>query len=66
FIGGEIESIYIKRIEILNKAEDLYPKNYDISTLFTDYSKRKLEHDIKRGSKKTLKKLSKENMKNLK
>lgn len=43
----------------IENAQNLYPNDYDLDTLFTDYSARKLEHDIKRGSKKALKKIQK-------
>ncbi len=41
------------------KAEELYPQDYDLNSLFTSFSERKLEKDIARGSKKALKKLQK-------
>ncbi len=65
FVDGEFEKVFYKRLEILALAKDLYPADYDLNTLFTEYKDRKLEHDITRGSKKALKKLSKENMKNI-
>jgi len=49
-----------KRLRLELKAEDLYPADYDLNTLFVDYHKRKLERDIERGSKKALKKVQKE------
>ncbi|ADK14569.1 endonuclease MutS2 [Clostridium ljungdahlii] len=49
-----------KRIRLELKAEDLYPKDYDLNTLFVSYKDRKLERDIIRGSKKALKKIQKE------
>ncbi|WP_406542369.1 endonuclease MutS2 [Clostridium ljungdahlii] len=48
-----------KRIRLELKAEDLYPKDYDLNTLFVSYKDRKLERDIIRGSKKALKKIQK-------
>ncbi len=65
FVDGEILSIFNKRLKIEAKAKDLYPEGYDLNTLFTEYKDRKLQHDIERGSKKALKKLSKETMKNI-
>ncbi|WFD12288.1 endonuclease MutS2 [Tepidibacter hydrothermalis] len=47
--------VNIKRIKPNLKAEELYPEGYDMDTLFTSYKERKLEKDIKRGSKKALK-----------
>lgn len=66
FVNEEIIEVFHKRIELLAPASELYPKGYDLSTIFTSYDKRKLVHDIERGSKKALKKLGKDNMKNFK
>ncbi len=41
-------------------AQEIYPNDYDLDTLFTDYKNRKMNHDIERGSKKALKKIKKE------
>ena len=49
-----------KRLKLELKAEDLYPADYDLNTLFVDYKQRKLKRDIERGSKKALKKIQKE------
>ncbi|MCT4596192.1 MAG: endonuclease MutS2 [Anaeromicrobium sp.] len=62
-VDNKFKSINIKRINILIKRENLYPKGYDINSLFTSYECRKLEKDIKRGSKKVLKKIQR-SMKN--
>ena len=43
-----------------NLLKDVYPKDYDLNSLFISFEKRKLEKDIKRGSKKALKKIQKE------
>ncbi len=64
FVEDEVVKVFAKRLQIETKATELYPEGYDLSTLFTSYKERKLQHDIERGSKKALKKLSKENMKN--
>ncbi len=61
---GEVITTHSKRTKILIKASDLYPKGYDISSLFTDFKTRKLNKDIERGSKKALKKLEKERKSN--
>ncbi|PAB61042.1 endonuclease MutS2 [Anaeromicrobium sediminis] len=58
--NNEFKSVNIKRVNILIKKEDLYPEGYDINSLFTSYESRKLEKDIKRGSKKALKKIQKD------
>lgn len=60
-INNEIVTEYAKRVTRIAKASDLYPEGYDMNTLFVDYKTRKLDHDLKRGSKKALKKLRKNN-----
>lgn len=60
FYKNEFISINAKRLKLQLKAEDLYPKDYDLNSLFISFEKRKLEKDIKRGSKKALKKIQKE------
>ncbi len=53
----------IKEIKLELKASDLYPEGYDLNQLFISFRERKLEKDIKRGSKKALKKNKKRNFK---
>ncbi|KMK74349.1 endonuclease MutS2 [Alkalihalobacillus pseudalcaliphilus] len=60
FYQGEMIETNVKRIALDIPAKDLYPDGYDLDTLFTDYQTRKLEHDLKRGSKKALRKIRKE------
>jgi len=48
-----------KQLKLEFTAEELYPAGYDLNTLFIGYRERKVEKDIKRGSKKTLKKIKK-------
>ena len=56
----EIIDVNIKRISLNLKAIDLYPRDNDLNSLFISYKERKLEKDIKRGSKKALKKIQKD------
>lgn len=58
--NNEFISVNIKRAELFLSKDELYPKDYDINSLFTTYEERKLEKDIIRGSKKTLKKIRKQ------
>lgn len=58
--NDEIIKVNIKRIKLELKAQDLYPKDYDLNSLFVSYEDRKLDKDIQRGSKKALKKIQKE------
>ena len=60
FFKEKFLEINVKRIELEFPATELYPKDYDLDTLFTDFKTRKLEHDIQRGSKKALRKIQKE------
>lgn len=57
---NEFIKINVRRTELYIKASELYPKDYDLNSLFTSYEERKLEKDIQRGSKKALKKIQKE------
>ncbi len=58
--NDEIIKVNVKRIKLELKAQDLYPKDYDLNSLFVSYEDRKLDKDIQRGSKKALKKIQKE------
>lgn len=58
--NGEFMEVNYKRVALEFTAEELYPKDYDLNTLFTSFEERKLQHDIERGSKKALKRLQKE------
>lgn len=60
FYDKNIIPVNIKRLELKSKAEDLYPLGYDIDSLFTEFKVRKLDKDIKRGSKKALKQIRKQ------
>ena len=60
FIQGEVREFNRKRLTLEETAKELYPDGYDMDSLFTDFSARKLERDIARGSKKALKKIRKE------
>ncbi|EDU38458.1 endonuclease MutS2 [Clostridium sporogenes] len=59
----EFIEVNYKRIKLELKASDLYPEGYDLNQLFISYKERKLEKDIKRGSKKVLKRIKKETLK---
>ncbi|MDZ5253471.1 endonuclease MutS2 [Clostridium sp. LIBA-8841] len=61
---NEFIEVSARRVLLEIKAEELYPKDYDMDSLFIDFKERKLEKDIKRGSKKALKNIQKEIRKN--
>ncbi|MFS7390899.1 endonuclease MutS2 [Carnobacterium maltaromaticum] len=60
FYRNDYHEVVPKRLKLEVLATDLYPPDYDLSTLFTSYTERKLDHDINRGSKKALKKIHRE------
>lgn len=60
FYRNDYHEVVPKRLKLEVLATDLYPPDYDLSTLFTSYTERKLDHDINRGSKKALKKIQRE------
>lgn len=62
FFNQEFITMNERQIKLDIKAEYLYPKDYNVNDLFISFQERKLEKDIMRGSKKTLKKLRKERM----
>ncbi|NRT34626.1 dsDNA-specific endonuclease/ATPase MutS2 [Clostridium beijerinckii] len=58
--NNEFIEVNYKRIKLEISAEELYPKDYDMSQLFSRYKERKINRDIERGSKKGLKKFRKQ------
>ena len=58
--NNEFLEVNYKRIKLEFKAEELYPEGYDLNQLFSSFKERKLERDIERGSKKSLRKFRKE------
>ena len=59
FYNKEFIKVNYKRVKLELTASELYPEGYDLNQIFISYKERKLEHDIIRGSKKTLKKVRK-------
>lgn len=59
FYKNEFIKVNERRIKISITAEELYPEGYDLNSIFIEYSERKLEHDIERGSKKALREIKK-------
>ena len=60
FVNDKIENVPRRRLKLQAKAQDLYPQDYDLESLFTDFHERKKLKDIERGSKKAQKQLHKE------
>ncbi|MFJ5770923.1 endonuclease MutS2 [Psychrobacillus sp. NPDC093180] len=65
FYKNEIIKVNAKRMQLEGRASDLYPEGYDLNSLFVSYVERKFQHDMERGSKKAVKKVSKEMKKRL-
>jgi DNA mismatch repair protein MutS2 len=49
-----------RRLKLLMARENLYPKGYDLESLFHSFAERKFQRDIDRGSKKAQKELRKQ------
>ncbi|ELC8442771.1 endonuclease MutS2 [Clostridium perfringens] len=60
FFRKEFIEVPVNRVILEIRAEELYPEGYDMNSLFVEFEERKLEKDIKRGSKKALKIIQKE------
>ncbi|MGM0123131.1 DNA mismatch repair protein MutS2 [Enterococcus sp. AZ194] len=60
FVEDQISEVPRKRIKLEARAQDLYPLDYDLESLFVDFQTRKQIKDINRGSKKAQKQLAKE------
>ncbi|NRT76214.1 endonuclease MutS2 [Clostridium beijerinckii] len=58
--NNEFIEVNYRRLKLEISSEELYPKDYDMSQLFSSYKERKLNRDIERGSKKGLKKFRKQ------
>jgi len=60
FYKDAMMEINLRRLKLEFSAEELYPEGYDLRQIFVSFKERKFEHDMKRGSKKALKKVRKE------
>ncbi|MBV7391699.1 endonuclease MutS2 [Enterococcus alishanensis] len=60
YLEKEMIPILRKRLKLKMTAQELYPADYDLSSLFVDFHERKREKDLARGSKKAHKELDKE------
>lgn len=59
FVDEEVVEVLRRRVKLLMPATELYPSDYDLAQLFTDYHVRKEARDLLRGSKKAHKALDK-------
>ncbi|GGP17074.1 endonuclease MutS2 [Oceanobacillus neutriphilus] len=60
FYKNKLITTNVKRISLDIKGKNLYPEGYDLDALFEEYSSRKMQHDLERGSKKALRSIEKE------
>lgn len=60
YLEKEMIPILRKRLKLKMTAQELYPVDYDLSSLFVDFHERKRAKDLARGSKKAHKELDKE------
>lgn len=63
-VDNKFIKVNYKRIKLEISAKELYPEDYNLDQLFVSFKERKREKDIKRGSKKALKEIRKENINN--
>ncbi|MBO1305023.1 endonuclease MutS2 [Enterococcus sp. 669A] len=59
-VNEEISEVPRQRVKLLMSAQELYPADYDLDSLFIDYHTRKKNRDLDRGSKQAQKQLDKE------
>ncbi|MGM0213537.1 endonuclease MutS2 [Enterococcus sp. AZ109] len=59
-VKDEINNVPRQRVKLLMAAQELYPADYDLDSLFIDYHTRKKNRDLDRGSKQAQKQLDKE------
>jgi dsDNA-specific endonuclease/ATPase MutS2 len=60
FCQGKFVEVHANRVILELRASELYPKGYDLNTIFVSYQERKFQHDMERGSKKALRQVQKE------
>ncbi|MCI1276061.1 MAG: DNA mismatch repair protein MutS [Pediococcus acidilactici] len=59
FVEHGFQNVLRKRTRLKMAANKLYPVDYDLESLFTDFHQRKMRKDLERGSKKAQKQLDK-------
>lgn len=60
YLDKTFREVPLRRLKLVTAATVLYPADYDLESLFTDFHERKFQKDIDRGSKKAQKKLRKQ------
>lgn len=59
YLNETMQTVPLRRLTLEMPASQLYPLDYDLESLFTDFHQRKFQRDIDRGSKKAQKQLRK-------
>lgn len=59
-VNDQIIGVQRQRMQLMMSAQELYPQDYDLDSLFIDFQTRKRNRDLDRGSKKAQKALDKE------
>ncbi|GEN86692.1 endonuclease MutS2 [Oceanobacillus sojae] len=60
FYKNKLITTNVKRVALDIKGKNLYPEGYNLDALFEEYSSRKMQHDLERGSKKALRNIEKQ------
>ena len=64
YLDNEMITVHQKKLKLNQQAQELYPDNYDLDSLFEGFKIRKQRRDLERGSKKAYKKLRQERQNN--
>ncbi|MGG5330725.1 endonuclease MutS2 [Enterococcus sp. AZ163] len=59
-VDDQLVKVLRQRVQLMMSAQELYPQDYDLDSLFSDYQTRKRNRDLDRGSKTAQKQLDKE------
>lgn len=62
YVDKEMVTVHRKQLKLQGKAQDLYPNDYDLASLFEEFHVRKKRRDLERGSKKAYKQLKKNHL----
>lgn len=60
YVEKQRREVPVRRLQLLMPAMELYPRDYDLESLFQDFRERKFAKDLQRGSKKAQQRLRKD------
>ncbi|OJG99808.1 hypothetical protein RV18_GL000147 [Enterococcus termitis] len=60
YVEQQKVTVHKRQVKLDRSAQELYPSNYDLDSLFEQFQERKKRRDLERGSKKAHKQLRKE------